>query len=161
MARANLEQRLLFLLMQALVWSVLDYSLGLLTLSTTQITRFERIQNEGLRAVLGSPRDTPISSMQYLLDAPSIKIRHKYAQVRNYLKIARTITHPLHPEVSTIKGSRLKRGKSWMAEAETTIKSVCELAEVPLSNEWEEMSEEGKNLTKVIIQLSRECRNWA
>ena len=53
MAAFGMEQRLLFLLFQAVVLAVIDYGLGILTLSTTQIKRLDVVQNEGMRVILG------------------------------------------------------------------------------------------------------------
>lgn len=69
----------------ALVMSVVELDLDLLTSATAQISRLERIQNEVVRAVLGFTRDTSITSMRYVLDMPRTKIRHKYTQVKTFL----------------------------------------------------------------------------
>lgn len=67
MATANFPQRTLFLLMQTLVTSVLDYDLGLLILSNSQLTKLERIQTEAMRTVFGYTRDSLVMAMRYLL----------------------------------------------------------------------------------------------
>ncbi|XP_005108994.1 uncharacterized protein LOC101855826 [Aplysia californica] len=48
MACNRMRQRSLAILCQILVLSVIDYGFGLLALSTSELRRFERIQNEGL-----------------------------------------------------------------------------------------------------------------
>ena len=133
MASAEMQQRTLFQMMQVVVLSVLDYGLGLLTLSQTQVDRLERVQNEAMRAVLGCTRDTPIVTMRFLLDLPSIKSRHKIAQVKEYFKVANNDHHLLHQSLDNTKGRRIKRGKYWMAEAEGTLLRVCELEEVAVN----------------------------
>ncbi|BFZ05508.1 hypothetical protein BsWGS_08547 [Bradybaena similaris] len=95
MAGAGFQQRTLFLLMLALVISPLEYGLGLLTLSPTQITKLERIQNEAMRAVLGCTRDTPVATMRYMLALTSMKTRHAHAQVKAMLNVASKTNHPL------------------------------------------------------------------
>ena len=70
MASAMMPQRILFLMMQLVVLSVIDYGLGLLTLSNTQLERLERIQNEAMRTVLGCTRDTPIACLRHILGLP-------------------------------------------------------------------------------------------
>ena len=50
---AKMPQRVLVILFQTLVISVVEYGLGLLTLSDTQLNRLEIIQNEGMRTILG------------------------------------------------------------------------------------------------------------
>ncbi len=51
MAGAKMPQKVLAILYQSLVVSVIEYSLGLLTLSNAQLKRIETIQNEGMRAI--------------------------------------------------------------------------------------------------------------
>jgi hypothetical protein len=46
-----------------------------------------------------------------------------------------------------------------MAEVEDTIKLFCNPQEIENEAEWIEMKD-WQNLTKVHINLSRECRNW-
>ena len=58
MARAKMCQRILVILFQTLVLSVVEYGFGLLTLSDSQLQRLEVIQNEGMRAIHGCTRDT-------------------------------------------------------------------------------------------------------
>ena len=65
MANALMPQRTLFLMMQLVVMSVVDYGLGLLTLSKTQVGKLERVQNEAMRTVLGCTRDTNRMSETY------------------------------------------------------------------------------------------------
>ena len=160
MAGADMPQRLLFAMMQSLVLSSFDYGLGMLTLSKTQVDRMDTVQNEAMRTVLGCTRDTPIIAMRYLLDLPSVSVRHKVAQVKAYMRVAADVDHPLHRALDDAKGSRLLRGSSWMAEAETTLKRVCELNEIGRGKEWAEVPTERRAWTRVVIQLGRECREW-
>ena len=160
MATFDMQQWVLFLLLQVMVLSVIDYGLGLLTLSQTQVDRLEKVQNEAMRAVLGCTRDTPIYAMRFLLDLPSIRVRHQVAQVRSYFKVSEYDHHPLHPRLDESKGKRIKRGRSWMAEAEDTLRRVCEIEEIGKGSEWVEVDTEKKSLTKVIIQLDKACRKW-
>ena len=60
MARDGMPQRILCLLFDMLVLSQVDYGLGLLTLSKTQLARLDVIQNEGMRAILGCTKDTAL-----------------------------------------------------------------------------------------------------
>ena len=71
-----MPQRILFTLFQALVLSVIDYGLGLLTLSSSQLHRLNVIQNEGMRTILGCTRDTATDAMRYVLDLPDMAERH-------------------------------------------------------------------------------------
>jgi ribonuclease HI len=161
MASARVEQHVLFLMMQLVVMSVIDFGLGCLTLSNRQTQRLDRLQNEAMRAVLGCTRDTHIICMRYLLDLPSIGVRHKIAQAKMYLKVAEDESHPLHHTIKKDKGSRLKRGRSWMAEAEDSLRKVCELEDIKIGKEWIQLADEGRNLTNVVITMGREQREVA
>jgi hypothetical protein len=98
--------------------------------------------------------------MRYLLIQRTIKTLHKYAQVREYIQVSISKSHPLQKELSAFKGKRIKRGKSWMAEAEDTIKLICNPQEIEYETEWIEMKD-WQNLTKVHINVSQKCRTSA
>src|SRR5579871_6969330 len=75
MSAAKCAQRLLFLLYQGLVLSVIEYAMAILMLSPRQTERLDKIQNEAMRIILGCTRDTEIRAMRYLLDCPTIDHR--------------------------------------------------------------------------------------
>ena len=68
MAAAKMTQHigLLLVLLKSLVLSVIDYGLGLLTLSATQLQRLDVRQNEGTRSILGCTRDTSAEAIYAL-----------------------------------------------------------------------------------------------
>ena len=99
MAGARMSQRILVILFQALILSVVEYGLGLLTLSATQLKRLEVIQNEGMRAILGCTRDTSAEAMRYLLGFPTMSERYRLAQVKAFLKVSVDPSHHLHQKV--------------------------------------------------------------
>ena len=72
MASKGIEQRHLFLQCQSVIFSVIDYGLGLTTLSQSNLLKFDRVQNKAMRVILGTTKDTPIETMHYLLDLPSM-----------------------------------------------------------------------------------------
>ena len=82
-------------------------------------------------------KDTPIETMRYLLDLPSIKTRHKVEQVKAYLNAMQNPKNPLHDAVKEEKGCRLARGKSWVGQAEQSIQHVCSLTELKQVRDWE------------------------
>ena len=49
-----MSQNILSTLYQTLILSFINYGFGLLTLSADQLKRLESIQNEAMRAILGS-----------------------------------------------------------------------------------------------------------
>ena len=70
MPGARMSQKILVILYQTLIVSVIDYGFGLLTLTCAQLKRLETIyiiQNEAMRAILGCTRDTSAEAMRYLL----------------------------------------------------------------------------------------------
>ena len=158
MAAYGLAQRLLFLFFQATVLSVIDYGLGQLTLSKAQLARLDVVQNEGMRTILGCPRNTSAAAMRYMLGLPSMEQRHRAAMVKALYRVARDKDHPLHQELGNEKGHRLKRGKSWMATAEDIVREVCRLEQVRLGPEWVSYPERMDQFTRVVITLGRECR---
>ena len=156
MANAMMPQKFLFIMMRLVVLSVMDYGLGLLTLSKTQIEKLERVQNEAMRTVLGCTRDTPIACLRHILGLPSIATRHKVAQAKMYLRVMEMDGHPLHPALKEERGTRIKRGKSWMAQAEESIRTVCDLDDITEGREWLDIAlEVRQDLTKVIIDVKK------
>ena len=85
MASKGTEQCHMFLLYQRVILSVIDYGLGLTTLSQSNLLKLDRVQNEAMRVILRTTKDTPIETMCYLLDLPSMETRHKVEQVKAYL----------------------------------------------------------------------------
>ena len=104
-----------------LVLSQIDYGLGILTLSATQLRRLDVIQNEGMRAILGCTKVTAAADMRFILGMPAIKECHKLAQVKAYLKVCADTKHPLHNKIGRETKIRLKRGTDWMIQAVLTI----------------------------------------
>ena len=75
--------------------------------------------------------------------------------------IKRKSTHLLHTALQEEKGKRIRRGRSWMAEAEDTLKTVCKLEEVNNGEEWQLLDKERLELTKVVRTMGRERREFA
>ena len=136
MAAANCEQRHLCLLYEGLVMYVLEYAMAILTFSRKQIERVERIQNEAMQIILGCTRDTACRAMRYILDFPTIEDRIQICRARVFLRVNANTQHPLHSEIMKVKGSRLKRGRSWMGQAEDNLQQVCSLEDLEPGDEW-------------------------
>ena len=130
------EQRHLFLLYQSVILSVIDYGLGLTTLSQSNLLKLDRLQNEAMRFILGITKDTPTEAMRYLLDLPSMETRRKVEQVKAYLNAMQNPKNPLHDAVNEEKGCRLARGKPWMGQVEQSIQHVCSLRELKQVRDW-------------------------
>ena len=86
MASEGIEQHHQFLQYHSVVLGVIDYGLGLTTLSQSHLLKLDRVQDEAMRVILEITRDTPIEAMRYLLDLPSMETKHKVEQVKAYLK---------------------------------------------------------------------------
>ena len=161
MAAEQVPQNFLFIMLQLVVLSVIDYGLGCLTLSDAQVGRLDVVQNEAMRAVLGCTKDKPIICMRYLLDMSGMRVRHRVAQAKMFLRVMDNRSHPLHQAIEEEKGSRMKRGSSWMAEAETSLKKVCAIEDIILGKEWKDVGQDRRDLTKVMITMGRERREHA
>ncbi|MCP4266011.1 MAG: hypothetical protein GY777_10630, partial [Candidatus Brocadiaceae bacterium] len=130
MAIARMSQKILAMLFQTLVLSVIEYGFGLLTLSKSHLNRLEVIQNEAMRAILGCTRDTSAEAMRYILGFPTMAERHKLAQVKAFLKVSADENHPLHQKVGNRPPSRLKRGSEWMTQASNTVENCVSVNSV-------------------------------
>ena len=160
MAAASMPQRILILLYQSLVLSVVEYGLGLLTLPKYAIARLETIQNQGMRVILGCTRDTSGVAMRYVLDFPTMNTRHKLAQVKAYLRVTADEQHLLHHKIGRLGQSRLARGTSWMLQAENTLSKCCNIEDIRRGREWIPVDDDLRPYSKVIANLGRQCREW-
>ena len=152
MASKGIKQRHLFLLYQNVILSVIDYVLGLTILSQSNLLKHDRLQNEAMRVILETTKDTPIEAMCYLLDLPSMETRHKVEQVKAYINAMQNPKNLPHDAVKEEKGCRLARRKSWMGQAEQSIQNVCRLAELKQFREWEKRPVEFKPYYKPYCQ---------
>ena len=107
------------------------------TLSQSNVLKLDRVQNKAMRVILGTTKDTPIETMRYLLDLPSMETRHKVEQGKAHLSAMQNPKNPLQDDVNEEKGCRLARFKSWMGHAEQSIQHVCGLAELEQVMDWE------------------------
>ena len=145
-----------------MILSVIDYGLGLTTLSQSNMLKLDRVQNEAMRVILGTTKDTPIETMRYLLDLPSMETRHKVEQVKVYLNAIQNPKNPVHDAAKEEKGCTLARGKSWMGQAEQSIQHVCSLIVLKQVKNWEKLPVEFKPYYKTLLSedLGTHCREW-
>ena len=162
MASKGIEHRHLFLLYQSVILSVIDCGLGLSALSQSNLLKLDRIQNEAMRVILGITKDTPMETMPYLLDLPSMETRHKVEQVKAYLNAMQNPKNPLHDAIKEEKWCRLARGKSWMGQAEQSVQHVCSLTELKQVRDWEKRPVEFKPYYETLLSenLGSHCREW-
>ena len=119
--------------------SVTDYGLSLITMAQTDLLKLHRVQNEAMRVILGTTKDTctPIETMRFILDLPPLQTTQKVEQVKAYFSAVGNPHNPLHEAVKDTKGCRLGRGKSWMGQAEDSVLQVCQLTELKQTKERE------------------------
>ena len=161
MAIARMSQKILAMLYQTLVLSVVEYGFGLLTLSKSQLGRLEVIQNEAMRAILGCTKDTSAEAMRYILGFPTMAERHKLAQVKAFLKVSSDENHPLHQKVGNRPPSRLKRGAEWMTQASTTVEHCVSVNSIRRGKSWHFIDDLAQDYSRVFATIGRECRERA
>ena len=137
MSAKGFEQRYLLLLYRNVVLSITDYGLGLTTMAQTNLLNLDRVQNEAMRVTLGTTKDTPTTTMRFMLDISPMQTRQKVEQVKAYFSAVENPHNLLHEAEKDTKGCRLGRGKSWMGQAEDSILQVCQLTELKQTKEWE------------------------
>ena len=106
-------------------FSVIDYGLSLITMAQTDLLKLDRVQNEAMRVILGTTKDTPTETMRFMLDLPPLQTTQKIEQVKAYFSAVGNPHNPIHETVKDTKGCRLGRGKSWMGQAEDSVLQVC------------------------------------
>ena len=97
-----------------MVLSVIDYGLGLTTLPQTSLLKLDRVQNEAVRVILRTTKDTVIETKRFMLDLPPVQTRQKVKQVKAYFSAVENPHDRLHEVVKDTKGCSLGQSKSWM-----------------------------------------------
>ena len=95
-----------------MILGIIDCDLGLTTLSQSSRLKLDSDQSEAMKIILGTTKDTPIETMRYLLDLPSMETRHTVKQVKAYLNAMQNPKNPFYNAVKEEQGCRLARGKS-------------------------------------------------
>ena len=160
MAIHRMPQRILFILYQSLVLSVIDYGFGILTLSASQLRRLDVVQNEAMRTILGCTRDTSAEAMRHILDLPCMDERHKLAQAKAYLRVCSDPQNPLHDKLGRDTHSRLKRGTEWMNQAAITLSKCVNVEDIKKGRGWVRVDDPQCSFTTVVAELGRDCREW-
>ena len=60
-----------------MVLSGVDYGLGLTTMAQTNLLNLDKVQNQAMRVVLGTTKDTPTETMGFMLDLPPMQTSYK------------------------------------------------------------------------------------
>ena len=64
------------------------------------------MQNETMRVILGTTNDTPIETMRFMLDLPSIQTRQKVEQVKEYFSAVKNPHNSLHEVDEAMKDTK-------------------------------------------------------
>ena len=134
--------------------------MGCLTVFLSQLERFELIQNEAMRIILGCTKDIPLVCMRFILGIPTIFDRYKILQAKLYLLVACDKEHLLHDELDTTKGNRLKRGRSWMAQAKLTIRDITDIKNISHCKAWVRVPANLSQIRSAIVTQGCECKDW-
>ena len=92
-------------LYQSVVFSVIDYGLSLTTMAQINLLKLDRVQNEAMRVILGTTKDTPTETMRFMLTIilPPMQTRQKVEQVKAYFSAIENPHNPLHEAVKDTK----------------------------------------------------------
>ena len=118
--------------------------------------------------ILGTSKETLTETISFMLDhsrnhkvhATPVQTRQKVEQVKAYFIDGENPHNPLHEAVKDTKGCRLGRGKSWLGQAEGSIRQVCQLREFKQTKEWERYPNRFQHLYEILLSenLDKHCR---
>ena len=140
--------------------NVIDYGLGITTMAQTNLLKLFRVQNEAMRIILGTTKDTSTETMRFMLDLPQMHTRQKVEQVKAYFTAVENPHNPLNEAVKDTKGCKLGRGKSWMGQAEDSVLQICLLTELKQTKEWERYPNRFRRLSETLLpeNVGKHCR---
>ena len=98
------------------------------TTAKTNKNRLDRVQNMGLRIMLGAMRSTPIQPKEKIADLQPLECRGKYKATIQGEKLKRLTSHPLHQKLQHGTKNRLKR-KSFKHKLKGLQKENADLLE--------------------------------
>lgn len=103
--------------------------------------------------------ETPVSTMWYLLNIPSIRTQHRCVQAREYLRINTSEDRPLKTKLHNpmAHASRVVDHEKQKLEKKKLDK-ICRLEKISMGADC--MKTQMSHLTRVHIGWSRECHDW-
>ena len=90
-----------------MVLSFTDYGLVITIMAQTNLLKLDRVQNEAIRVLLGTTKDTPIETTKFMLDLPPMQTRQKLEQVKTYFSAVEI------PTTHFMKPWKTQRGADW------------------------------------------------
>ena len=146
-----------------MVLTVTDYGLGPTTVAQTNLLKLDRVQNEAMRVILGTTKDTPIGTTRFLLDLTPLLARQEVERVKAYFSAVENPCNPLHEAVKDTEGCRLGRHKSWMGQTEglNTARMPADSSSKPRSGRGTQ-TDSGVSVRHIIMPdyLAKHCREW-
>ena len=89
---------------------VMEYaSTSWITASKTTKTKLDKVQNTGLRTILGAMKTTPITEMEKTADLEPLDARREFKTLVLAEEVNRLPTHKLHTRLNSLTKNRLKR----------------------------------------------------
>lgn len=108
-----------------------------------------------MRNILGFTRDTAVVTMRYLLDIPTIKFRWRICQASACLLISMNKEHPLHNELRKTKSTRLKRRKSWLAQAVDVNLHVCDFEGIKYNDRADSLAKSAPMVNRIAMDHTK------
>ena len=78
----------------------------------TKLLKLDRVQNEEMRVILGTTKNTTTETMRFMLDLQPMQTREKVEQVKTEFTAVENPHNPLHEVVKDTKGCSVELGKS-------------------------------------------------
>ena len=66
-------------------------------MAQTNLLKLDRMQNEAMRVIQGTTKDTAIETMRFMLDLPPMQTRQKVEEVKAYFIAVENPHNPLTP----------------------------------------------------------------
>ncbi|KAK7094328.1 hypothetical protein V1264_007968 [Littorina saxatilis] len=89
---------------------VLEYGVSAwATAAKTHTNKLDRVQNFGLRIILGAMKSTPIAAMEKTVGVEPLESRQRSKLLAHAEKMKRLPDHPLHDKLKSLTKNRLKR----------------------------------------------------
>ena len=79
------------------------------TAAKSNKAKLDKIQNRGLRTIMGAMKSTPITEMEKTASIPPLETRRKEKLLIQGEKMKRLRSHPLHDKLQSLTKNRLKR----------------------------------------------------
>ena len=65
-------------------------------MAQTNLLMLDRVQNEAMRVTFGTTKNTPVETMRFMLDLPTMQTRQNVVQVKAYFNSKPSKTHTSH-----------------------------------------------------------------